>query len=150
MKVTVPCKNNNANNGFAPPPIPLEKPAVKDLEKDQYLALKLKSIPTRANSAEYTLNVPYFQSGTPEEWLKFLQNLERVFVGQNLTTGPNKFSMARRLLAGDSLSHFERKAATLRDADRNLDESEENFKKSLRAVTETILNKKPYLPRRGT
>ena len=147
MKVTVPRRNNNnnTNHGFAPPPIPLEKPEVKELEKDQYLALKLKSIPNRANSAEYTLNVPYFQSGTPEEWLKFLQNLERVFVGQNLTTGPNKFSMARRLLAGDSLSHFDRKAETLVNGDNNVVESEANFKLAIRAVTETILNRKALL-----
>ena len=118
---------------------------MKELAKDQYLALKLKSVPGQATSAEYTLNVPYFQSGTPEEWLKFLQNLDRVFVGQNLTTGPNKFSMARRLLAGDSLSHFDRKAETLVDADNNVVESEANFKLAIRAVTETILNKKALL-----
>ena len=76
MKVNVPRKNNKSSNGFAPPPIPLERPAAKELEKDQYLALKLKSVPGRATSGEYTLNVPYFQSGTAEEWLKFLQNLE--------------------------------------------------------------------------
>ena len=67
MKVNFPRKNSKNNNGFAPPPIPLERPAVKELEKDQYLALKLKSVPGRATSGEYTLNVPYFQSGTAEE-----------------------------------------------------------------------------------
>ena len=145
MKVKVPSKTSSTRSGFAPPPIPLEKPPVKELDKDQYLALKLKSIPTRNNSAEYTLNVPYFQSGTPEEWLKFLQNLERVFLGQNLTTGPNKFSMTRRLLVGDSLSHFDRKAETFKDDNGNPVETEANFKSSLRAVTETILNKKALL-----
>ena len=146
MKVNVPKKNNsNSSNGFAPPPIPLERPSVKELEKDQYLSLKLRSIPGRATSAEYTLNVPYFQSGTAEEWLKFLQSLDRVFTGQNLTTGPNKFSMARRLLAGDSLSHFDKKAETFKDDDGNPVESEENFKLVLRAVTETILNNKVFL-----
>ena len=48
MKVNVPRKNNKSNNGFAPPPIPLERPSFKELEKDQYLALKLKSDPNRA------------------------------------------------------------------------------------------------------
>ena len=81
MKVNVPRKSNKNSNGFAPPLIPLERPASKEMEKDQYLALKLKSVPGRQSSGEYTLNVSYFQSGTAEEWLKFLQNLEKVFLG---------------------------------------------------------------------
>ena len=50
--------------------------------------------------------------------------------------------MTRRLLAGDSLAHFDRMAASLKDADGNPVEDEENLQKSLNAVTETILNKK--------
>ena len=147
MKVKVPraSKNNKSNNGFAPPPIPFERPPVKVLEKDQYLTLKLKSVPSRANSAEYMLNVPYFQSGTAQQWLKLCQNLDRGFVGQNLTSGPNQFSMARRLLAGDSLSHFDKKAATLKDEAGNPEESVDNFKLTMRAATETILGKKALL-----
>ena len=142
MKVNVPRKSKQSNNGFAPPPIPLERPAAKELEKDQYLALKLKSVPGRASSGEYTLNVPYFQSGEPEEWLKFMQSLNKVFVGQSLTSAPNKFAMARRLLAGDSLMHFDKMAASLTNDDDVPVEDEDNFKKALNAVTETILNKK--------
>ena len=43
------------------------------------------------------------------------------------------------------LSHFDKKAETLKDANGNVDESEDNFMKALRAVTETILNKKALL-----
>ena len=60
MKINVPHKNNKSNNGFAPPPIPLEWPEAKELEKDQYLALKLRSVSGKATSEECTLNVPYF------------------------------------------------------------------------------------------
>ena len=84
MKVKSPRRNSNTNNGFAPPPIPLERPAAKELGKDQYLALKLKSVPGRATSGEYTLNVPYFKTGETEEWFKFLQNLDNVFTQQNV------------------------------------------------------------------
>ena len=129
MKVKIPhaSKNNKSNNGFAPPPITLERLAAKELEKDQYLALKLKSVPGRATSGEYALNVPYFQSGEPEEWLKFLQNLNKVFIGQNLTNCPARFVMVRRLLAGDSLTHFEAMAGSLKDDDGNPVEDEENL-----------------------
>ena len=83
--------NRMSDTGFAPPPIPFKRAKVKGMEKDQYLSLKLKSVPSRTSSSEYTLNVPYFQSGTAEEWIKFTQNLDLVFVGQSLSTRPNRF-----------------------------------------------------------
>ena len=62
------CSSKYASDtGFAPQPIPFERPPVQELEQDQYLALKLKSVPDRATSSEYTLCVPYFQSGTVEQ-----------------------------------------------------------------------------------
>ena len=102
----------------------------------------MKPGPGRATSAEYTLNVPYFQSGTAEEWLKFLQNLEKVFVGQNLTTSSTKFAMTRRLITGDSLTHFNDKAASFKDDDGVAIEIDDNLETSLRAAPGTILNKK--------
>ena len=71
MKVNVPKKQMKMPQGFIAPPIPLERPVVKELEKDDYVTLKLKTVPRSTTSAEYSLNVPYFRSGTPEEWLKF-------------------------------------------------------------------------------
>ena len=42
MKVAIPkVKNNNRKTGFPPPPIPLEQSAYKDLQKDDYLTMKL-------------------------------------------------------------------------------------------------------------
>ena len=81
---------------------------------DDYVMLKLKTVPRSTTSAEYNLNMPYFRNWTPEEWLKFLMNLNRVFTGQNLTTGPHKFAMARRLLVGESLSHFDKLSHLMR------------------------------------
>ena len=137
--------NRMSDTGFAPPPILFERAAVKDMEKDQYLSLKLKSVPGRATNSEDTLNVPYFQSSAVEQWIKFCQNLDCVFVGQSLSAGPNRFLMARRRLARDSLAHFDKTAATLVDAEGNPEESLDNFKLAMRAVTETILNKKALL-----
>ena len=146
MKVKVPRRSyKESNDGFVPPPIPFERPVPKDLEKDQYLALKLKSIPGSASSSEYILNVPYFRAGTAEEWIKFLKNLDRVFLGQGLQTGPNKFSMTRRLLAGGSLSSFDAHAASLVETEGVPNETEETYKACIRAVTETIMGKKSLL-----
>ena len=154
MKVSIPKRATNKNPpGFVPPPIPLDRPEPKDLEKDDYVTLKLKTVPRSTTSAEYSLNVPYFRSGTPEEWLKFLSNLTRALNGQNLTTASHMYSMARRLLVGESLAHFEKKAesfVTVDDKDpanpveaRN--ETAKNFKECLQAVTMTVFPKKALM-----
>ena len=44
-----------------------------------------------------------------------MENLKKVFVGQNITVPTTKFAMPRRLLTGDSLTHFNDKAASLKD-----------------------------------
>ena len=131
--MTIPKKTRNTSNGFLPPPILFERPEPKELEKDEYMTFKLKTNLASRNSAEYSLNVPYFPDGSPEEWLKFLMNLKRLFEGQNITTGPHKFTMARRLLIGESLSLFEEKACTFEGA-----ETLENFELAVRAVTNKV------------
>ena len=111
----------------------MERPEPKELEKDDYMIFKLKTDPSSKNSTEYSLNVPYFRDGSPEEWLKFVLNLKRLFEGQNITTGPLKFSMARKLLIGESLSLFEEKACTFEGA-----ETLENCELAVRAVTNKV------------
>ena len=124
------------NGGFLPPPISLQvtEPAV--LAKDQYLTMKLRLVPSVDKSPTYDLVIPYFKNGTPKEWLKFQLNLNRVFVGQNLTTAVPKYAMIRRLLMGDVLSTFNAKARVLTT------ENNANLKICLNAVTETVFLKK--------
>jgi len=39
--------------------------------------------------------VGFFKTGMPKELLQFIQNVKKVFVGQNMTTGPNKYALLR-------------------------------------------------------
>ena len=48
----------------------------------------------------YELMINYFGEGTPEELLIFHKILMKVIVGQNVTNGPDKYSLTRRLLQG--------------------------------------------------
>ena len=102
------------------PPIGLARPEVKTLEKGAYQTYKLRNVPTEANSPTYELTVPYFSTGSCEEWLKFRKNFSKVCKGQNVTTGPGKFAVARRLLEGDALTAFEN-AATAEGVTETLD-----------------------------
>ena len=81
------------------PPIPLERSESKQPAKG-------------ANSPTYDVTIPYFGSGTPEEWLRFRSVLDKVIHGQNATTGPSRYALARILLEGEALSAFEQAATT--------------------------------------
>ena len=105
MKVSQPSASTGRKS-FAHPPIPLERPTVKELKKQEYLTMKLRSDPADANSQTYDLTIQFFRTGTPEEWLLFQRDLHWVLNGQNITTGPQKFTMTRRLITGDTLAVF--------------------------------------------
>lgn len=96
---------------YVPPAISFDRPEKKKLSKNDVLALKLRSTPSDANSQTYELTVPFFKSGTPEEWLLVKKSINKVLVGQNITTGPPQFAMIRRILDGDALAKFDEKAA---------------------------------------
>ena len=152
MKVSVPKKtnNNNRKSGFLPPPILLERPTNKVLQKDEYLVMKLRSVPNKSNSPVYKLNVPYFKDGTPEEWMKFLINFKKIIIGQDLSTGPTQFAMARRLLMGETLTKFNKKVEELKvkateaaeegvAITNSMIKTIENLDLCFRAVTITVL-----------
>ena len=103
MKISLP--QASAKHRYSAP-IELERSEKKELRKGEYIALKLRTVPTDDNSQTYELSIPYFSTGTPEEWLKFQRDFNRVVVGQGLTTGPTRYQMMRRLLEGDALAKF--------------------------------------------
>ena len=92
------------------PIIPLDRPTRANVSKSDSLTFKLRAVPTEADSSTYELTVPYFKTGKPEELLNFIRDLRKIIVGQNVTTGPNQFALARRLLQGDALAAFDRAA----------------------------------------
>eukprot|EP00957_Ditylum_brightwellii_P097757 7444859-Ditylum_brightwellii.AAC.1 len=63
---------------------------------------------TRTNYTPiYKLYVPFFDKGTPEEWIKFWHRLQAVPKGQNVTQGLPSYAAAKTLLKGDALTVFE-------------------------------------------
>jgi hypothetical protein len=84
----------------------MERPEQKPLRQGEYLTYKLRNVPNDPNSPTYELSVPLFKSGSPEEFILFRRNLNKVLTGQNVNDGPGKFVVARRLLQGDALAAF--------------------------------------------
>jgi hypothetical protein len=59
------------------------------------------------------LSVPYhYTTGTPERWILFRNNLEKVLIGQTITTGPLTYAMTRCILEGAALAKFKEAAVT--------------------------------------
>ena len=83
-----------ASHRYVALPIPFEHLAVKELLKSQYQTYKLRNVPKDDNSPTYELAVPYFSTGTPEEFLIFCENVKRVCHGQNVSDGVSKFLVA--------------------------------------------------------
>jgi len=108
-----------SNNHYSPttngrhqivPIVPLQRPEKKDLTKGNYVTLKCKTHPGDRDSATYNLPITYFKSGTPEEFLKWKRNIEKVISRQGATDGPSKYTLTRRLLDGNVLTTFNLKA----------------------------------------
>lgn len=123
---------NDSQEAVLVPAIPYEKEAKKTMEKGHYQAYKLRTLPADPDSPVYEIQVAHFESGTPEEWLKFMSNIDQVFAGQDVTTGPPQYSIVRSLLKGDALTVFNTNAATLRS------ETVSNLKDCLSALTTHI------------
>ena len=130
MKVAL--GKNVQKKQFDAPPIPLERPDRLELDKHHGLVVKLRTDPADADSQTYGLHIPYFSDGDPEEWLLFQRDLLKAIVGQNATTGPPKYRMARRLLQGDALATFDAAAAT------HGNETNDHFTQCLRDLTAHI------------
>lgn len=91
------------------PPISLELPEKKTLAKWECHTYKLCSTPNEADSPMHMFDVPFFGSGTCEEYLIFQNNFDKAAKGQGTTSGPGQFALARHSLVGEALTMFENK-----------------------------------------
>eukprot|EP00957_Ditylum_brightwellii_P174307 13270838-Ditylum_brightwellii.AAC.1 len=87
--------------------IAFQRPSPRQLQCSQFHTYKLRTTPSDATSPIYELSVPFFNKGTPEEWIEFCCRLQAVLKGQNVTQGPPSYTVAKTLLKGNALTVFE-------------------------------------------
>jgi hypothetical protein len=135
MKVVPPTNQNDQHcKGFTNPVIGLERPIAKDHVKGHYETLKLRTHPLNVGSPQFSFELSYFSTGTPEEFLLFQKGLRKVLEGQNLLTGPDMFATTRRMLEGDSLATFNNAADGLETINR--------YKRSMNALKRHVFPKR--------
>eukprot|EP00957_Ditylum_brightwellii_P105972 8083594-Ditylum_brightwellii.AAC.1 len=68
---TAPIATKSSNPDVKRAIILFPRPDPRNLEKGQYHTYKLCTTPADPTSPNYELAVPFFDEGTPEEWIKF-------------------------------------------------------------------------------
>ena len=104
---TVPTKPGRSSKDMKRAIIPFKRADPKPLERGQFHTYKLRTTPADPTSPIYELSLPFFEEGSPEEWILFRRGLTAVLKGQNITTGPPSYAVAKTLLRGDALTVFE-------------------------------------------
>jgi len=92
--------------------IPFKQFKTTTCKKEDILTFKLCSEPMNEASATYNLMSPFFKSGTPEELFCFLENIEKVIIGQHIHAADQQYSLMQRLLQGDALVSFNQSTIT--------------------------------------
>ena len=123
--------NYHDKNQGVPPPIPFKKVDSKKPKKGMTHKLGLKVDPTDKDSNSYEIEVVVFDSGTPEEWLDFLDVWKKVEKGLRLTAAPTKAAVFKNLIRGEALQVFENSENQL-DFKTNNDD----FVKAVQKLTE--------------
>eukprot|EP00957_Ditylum_brightwellii_P145641 11089131-Ditylum_brightwellii.AAC.1 len=83
--------------------IAFQRPSPRQLERSQYHMYKLLTTPADTTSPIYKFSVPFFDEGTPEEWIKLQRRLQAVLKGQNAMQGPPSYAVVKTLLKGNTL-----------------------------------------------
>jgi len=80
-----------------------------DADEDGFRSVKLelRSVPGDATSPKYSEKFYVFESGTPEQWCRWNDDLVKVWTCLSLTSGPDRRAMTLTLLAGSAKDTFE-------------------------------------------
>ena len=92
------------------PIIPLARAKKDKLDALGYIDHTCHNTPGDTTSGEYVIKISRFDSGTPEEWIIFVDLVQMSVEGQNVTTGLPMYKCIERVLKGDAKSEFLQKA----------------------------------------
>jgi hypothetical protein len=129
---------STGNRSLVIPPIPLARATEEKTKLTDTCKFKLWSNPGDKESLTYEVVVKLFKSGTPEEFIQTVIALEKIFKGQDITTGPEQYNMCRKVFQNEALTAFNN-AATLVG-----NETVVNLKTVFKKVAATVFPIKAY------
>ena len=118
----------------AVPLYPLAKWTTKDDDDTTFRAVKLdlKTNPSDRNSPKFSSYFKVFESGSPEQWCRWREDLATVYTGLNLNTGREQLGMTRHLLGGQARDTFNEYFST------GVTETNAHVSEALKIVAATI------------
>ena len=99
MEDKITKKKKSKSQELVNPIILLESPEKEDLKPNKYIDHKCHNTPDDSTSGKYVVKIPRFGSGMPEEWIIFVDLVQKALVGQNVTTGPPMYKCMERVLS---------------------------------------------------
>ena len=90
--------------------IPLERPEKEDFNTCEYIDHISHNTPGDSTSGKYVIKIPRFDSCTPEEWIISMDLVQKVLVGQNITTGSPIYTCIEKVLKSDAKEYFTQQA----------------------------------------
>ena len=126
------------NRALVIPPIPLARAIEEKTKITEPCKFKLWSNPADKDSLTYEVVVKNFKSGTPEEFIQTVIALEKIFKGQDITTGPEQYAMCRKVFHNEALTAFNNAATAVGN------ETIINLKAVFKKVAATVFPIKAY------
>ena len=90
------------------PIIPLARPEKDELDSSEYIDYTCHNTPKDTTAGKYIIKIPRFDSGTPEEWIIFLDLVQK---SQNVTTGQPMYKCMERVLTSDAKAESTQQAS---------------------------------------
>ena len=106
MEYKIPKKNKSKSLELVNPIILLERPEKEELEPSEYIDHTCHNTPGNSAAGKYVIKIPRFDSGTSEEWIIFVDLIQKALVGQNVTTGSPMYKCVERVLKDDAKAEF--------------------------------------------
>eukprot|EP00957_Ditylum_brightwellii_P093035 7084002-Ditylum_brightwellii.AAC.1 len=88
----VPTSKQQSNHDVKQMVISFMRPTLRQFERGQFHTYELCTTPADATLPTYELSIPFFDKGTPKEWVKFWHRLQAVLKGQNVMQGPSSYA----------------------------------------------------------
>ena len=110
MEDRIPKKNKSKSQELVNPIIPLECPEKKNIEPSKYVEYTCYNTLGDSTSGKYVIKMPRFDSGTLEEWIIFMDLVQKALVGQNVTNDPPMYKYMEWVLKGDAKAEFTQQA----------------------------------------
>ena len=88
----------------------MECPEKQDLKPSEFIDHTCHNNPGDSTSGKYVCKTPRFDSGTPDEWIIFLDLIQKALVGQIVTMSVHIYKCMARVLKGDAKAEFTQQA----------------------------------------